>query len=228
MHLRPGGIAGNGKRLAAGGADLVVGRHCKLEDHMRALVEDATEMAGMVASGLRSAEADINSDPCGPQFGVPLPGNFRVGILDGRYDAGNARCDHRIHARRRLANMRTGLERHVKRGATRGLARAPQRLRLGVRPAAWLSPATPDDDAIPHDDSAHGRIGPGASLPAPAERQRQLHVALVGRLGIPDFLRELVFQDTEDHLRIVASRLSSSPWSSPSTVSKSLASRKLR
>ena len=41
-------------------------------------------------------------------------------------------------------------------------------------------------------------------------------------------VRELVFQDTEDHLRIVASRLSSSPSSSPSTVLKSLASRKLR
>ena len=41
-------------------------------------------------------------------------------------------------------------------------------------------------------------------------------------------LRELVFQNAEDHLRNVATRASSSPESSPSTVSKSLASRKLR
>ena len=77
-------------------------------------------------------------------------------------------------------------------------------------------------------DRPDGRIRPGAPLPAPSERQRQLHKALVGGLKIPDFLRVLVFQDAEDHLRNVASRASSSPESSPSTASKSLASRKLR
>src|SRR5438445_11273339 len=124
--------------------------------------------------------------------------------------------------------MRAGLEGHIKRGAACSLTRAPQRLRLRMRPAARLGPAASDDDAILHDDCANGRIRPGAALPAPAERQRQLHVALVGGLGIPDLLGELVFQNAEDHLRIVASRLSSSPESSPSTVSKSFASRKLR
>ena len=41
-------------------------------------------------------------------------------------------------------------------------------------------------------------------------------------------LRELVFQNPEDHFRNKAGRASSSPESSPSTASKSLSSRKLR
>src|SRR5437016_3826908 len=124
--------------------------------------------------------------------------------------------------------MRTRLQRHIERGPARRLACAPQRLGLGMRPAAGLGPAAADNDAVLHHDRAYGRIGPGASLPAATERQRQLHGTQVGGFGVAECLPELVFQDTEDHFRIAASRLSSSPVSSPSTASKSLASRKLR
>ena len=128
--------------------------------------------------------------------------------------------------------MRTGLQRHVERGAARGLAGPPERLGLGMRPAAWLGPAAADDDAVLDDDRADGRVRPGATLPAPAERERKVHKPLVRRagefLGLFGFLRVLVFQNTEDHLRNVATRASSSAESSPSTASKSLASRKLR
>ena len=171
---------------------------------------------------------DLDRDAGGAQFGVALPGHLRIGILDRRHDARNAGGNHRIGAGRRLAEMRARLQRHVERGAARGFARALKRLRLGMRTAAGLGPAAADDDAISDHDRADGRIGPGAALPAPSERQRQLHEALVGGFRIFGFLRVLVFQDAEDHLRIVASRASSSPESSPSTASKSLASRKLR
>ena len=128
--------------------------------------------------------------------------------------------------------MRTGLERHIERGAPCGLTGTSQRLGLGMRPAAGLRPATADDDAIFDHDRADGRVRPGAPQPAPAERQRKLHEALVRSpslfLGLFGFLRVLVFQNTEDHLRNVATRASSSAESSPSTASKSLASRKLR
>src|SRR5882757_11559735 len=124
--------------------------------------------------------------------------------------------------------MRTGLQRHIQRGAARGLAGAFQGFGLGMRPSARLGPAAADDDAILDHDGADGRIGPGAALPAPAERQRQLHEALVGSFGLFGFLGVLVFQNVEDHLRNVATRASSSAESSPSTASKSLASRKLR
>ncbi len=100
--------------------------------------------------------------------------------------------------------MRAGLQRHIERGAARGLAGAPQRLGLGMRPAARLGPAAADDDAVLDHDRADGRVRPGAPEPAPAERQRQLHEALIRGFGFLGFLRVLVFQNAEDHLRNVA------------------------
>src|SRR5258707_7903922 len=123
--------------------------------------------------------------------------------------------------------MRARLQRHIERGAARGFAGLLQRLGLGMGTAAGLGPAAADDDAIFHHDRADGGIGPGAPLPAPPERQRELHEALVGGFRHFGLLRELVFQNAEDHLRNRACRASSSPQSSPSTASKSLASRKL-
>mgnify|MGYP006113272587 CR=1 FL=1 len=57
--------------------------------------------------------------------------------------------------------------------------RRTQRLRLRMRPPAGLGPAAPDDDAILDDDRADGGIRPGTALPAPAERQRKLHVTQI-------------------------------------------------
>ena len=101
-----------------------------------------------------------------------------------------------------------------------------------MRAAAGLGPAAPDDHAILDDDGADRRIGPGAPEPAAAERECELHEAQIGRpcrfLRLFGLLPELLFQNTEDHFRNVAIRGSSSPVSSSSTASKSLASRKLR
>src|SRR3954470_285100 len=124
--------------------------------------------------------------------------------------------------------MRARLQRNVERSAPCGFAGARNRLRLSMRTTARLSPAAPHDHAILHHHRADRRIGPGASLPASSQRQRELHEALVGVFRFTGFLRELVFQNAEDHLRNRASRVSSSPESSPRTASKSLASRKLR
>ncbi len=195
---------------------------------MRTLVADAPEMPGMIARGFHSPRPDIDRDAGGAQFGMALPGHFRIGILDRRHHPRNPGRDHRIGAGRRFAEMRARLQRDIERGAARGVTGARQCLGLGMGAAAGLGPAAADNDAVLDHDRADRRIGPGAALPAPAERQRQRHEALVGGLRILRFLRVLVFQDAEDHLRNVASRASSSPESSPSTVSKSLASRKLR
>src|SRR6185436_7146099 len=97
-----------------------------------------------------------------------------------------------------------------------------------MRPSARLRPAAANDHTILDDDRADGRVRPGAPQPAPAERQRELHEALIRRFGFLGSLGVLVFQNAEDHLRNVATRASSSAESSPSTASKSLASRKLR
>src|SRR6266481_6462070 len=185
-------------------------------------------MSGMIARGLSRAEPDIHSDAGGAKFCMALPGDFRIGILDRRHHARDTGGDDGVGTGRRLADMRAWLQRHIEGGAARSLAGAPERLRLGVGTAARLRPAAADNNAVLDHDRPDGRVWPGAALPAPPERQRQLHEALVSGLRFPGFLRELVFQNSEDHLRNRAIRASSSPESSPSTASKSLASRKLR
>src|ERR1700739_2946093 len=124
--------------------------------------------------------------------------------------------------------MRARLERHVERGAARGLASLLQGDRVAVRTPAGLGPAAADDDAVLDHHGANSRVRPGASEAAPSQSQRELHESAVGCFGVTRLLRQLIFQDAEDHLRIGTIRDSSSPDSSPSTASKSLASRKLR
>ena len=183
-------------------------------------------MAGVIACGFCRAEAGIDGNAGGAKFGEALPGHLRIGVLDRGHDAGNPRGNDRVGAGRRFAEMRAGLERDIEGGAARGVTCALQGPRLGMRAPTRLGPAPPDNDAIFHHDRTDGRIGPRTAEPAPPERKRKLHETPVGVLRGLCLSGELIFQDTEDHLRIVASRVSSS--SSPSTVSKSLASRKLR
>src|SRR6202051_2441342 len=94
--------------------------------------------------------------------------------------------------------------------------------------AARLRPAAPEDDTVLDHDGADGGIGPGASQPPLSGRQRKLHGAPVYFLGRHRFLPEPLFQGAGDHWPTAATRASPSPESSPSTASKSLASRKLR
>ncbi len=195
---------------------------------MRTLVADAPEMSGVIVRGFRRAQPDIDGDAGGAKPGVPLPGHFGIGILDRRYHPRDARGDNGVGAGRRLADMRARLQRHIERGAAGGLAGARQRLGLGMGTSAGLRPSAAHDNAVLDHHRADRGIGPGASLPAPAQRQRQLHETLVGSFRHFGLLRVLVFQNAEDHLRSVASRAASSAESSPSTASKSFASRKLR
>ena len=195
---------------------------------MRALVADPPEMAGVIVSSFRATQAHIDHDSGRAQLGMALPRHLRIRILDRRRHARDAGGDYRVDAGRRFAEMRTGLQRYIERGATRGLAGALQGFGFGMGPPARLGPAAADDDAILDHDRADRGIRPGAALPAPAERQCELHEALVGGFGLFGFRGVLVFQNAEDHLRNVAIRPSSSAESSPSTASKSLASRKLR
>ncbi len=226
MHARLRDVASDVNRPVAGCRDLVVGGCRELQDHVRALVADAPDMAGVIMRCLSCAEADIDGDAGGAKSCKALSRDFRIGILDRGHHARNPCGNDGVGAGRRLAEMRARLERHIERGAARGITGAFERLGLGMRTAACLRPTAADNDALLHHDRANGRIGPCTPQPAPPERQRQLHETPVGFLRCLTFLCELILQDAEDHLRIVASRVSSS--SSPSTVSKSLASRKLR
>src|ERR1700729_1890848 len=122
--------------------------------------------------------------------------------------------------------MRAWLERHIKRGTARRTTGLRQRDRLGMGTAARLRPASADDDAILNHHGADGGIGMRAPQAAPAKRQRERHETPVSRFRFRIALPRMLAG--EDHLRNKAIRASSSPESSPSTASKSLASRKLR
>ncbi len=148
---------------------------------MGAMLADAPEMTGMRACGFRRHEPDIDLDTGVAQFRVALPRDFRIRILDRRHHALDARGNHGIGARRRLPDMRTGLERHIKRGAARRRSGLCERDRLRMRTATRLGPAAPDNDAVLDDDRADSRVRPGASEAAPAERQRQVHKAAIRR-----------------------------------------------
>src|ERR1700687_2711048 len=138
---------------------------------MGTLVADAPEVSGVVARGLKRAESDIDRDAGGAKFCMALPGNFRIRILDRRHHARDAGGDDGVGAGRRLADMRAGLQRHVERGAARGLAGALERLGLRAEAPAGLRPYATYDVAVLDNDSADGGIRPGPPLPAPTPRQ---------------------------------------------------------
>ena len=195
MHARLGGFARIATGLRPAAPILSSLDTASLRITCGTLVADPPEVSGMVARSLERAEPDIDRDAGGAKSGMALPDHFGIGILDRRHHAGNASGNDGVGARRRLADMRAWLQRHIKRGAARGLAGALERLRLGMGTAARLRPAAPDDDAVLDHDRADGGIGPGAALPAPPERQRKLHEALVGgfrrprifaRTGLPE------------------------------------------
>ena len=118
-----------------------------------------------------------------------------------------------------------GSKRHVEGGAAGRGAGARQRLRLRMGAAAGLRPAAPDDHRTialrAHHHGADRGVGPGAPEPAAAEPQGERHE-----------MKVVVRSDAGhrgSHLRAAAGGFpSSSPDNSPSTASKSLASRKFR
>ena len=89
--------------------------------------------------------------------------------------------------------MRAGLERHIESRTARGLTGLFDGFGLRMRPPTRLRPAAANDHAIFDEDRADRGIGPGASQPAPAERERQRHEAGVFRamIGIAQWVQLL-------------------------------------
>ena len=151
-------------------------------------VAHPAEMAGMGAPRLRFAQADLDREAVGAQPRMALPRHLRIGILDRRDHPRNPRGDDGVGARRRLAVMGAGFERHIERRPAGAGAGARQRLDLRMGTPARLRPAAADDHRriaglIDHDGADRG-IGPGVAEPAAAEREREVHEALVQPLVV--------------------------------------------
>src|ERR1700722_7391450 len=124
----------------------------------------------------------------GPQPRMALTGDLRIGVRDGRDHPRDPRGDDGVGARWRLAVMGAGFERHIERRPAGAGTCARQGLDLGMGAPARLRPAAADDHRnvgrlIDH-DGADGGIGPGIAEPAPAEREREVHEALVKPLVV--------------------------------------------
>ncbi len=228
MHPRPDHVSRDRHRAVAGSADLVVGGDRQLEQHMRTLVADTAEMTGMVPRRLLRAQPDINSDARRAQPCVPLPPTSGLGssiadttrampaaITASAQGGERPKCEHGSSVTYSVAPRAASPARRSASGSACG------------RPPACVQPRPTMTPSLTTTAPTAG-LRPGAALPAPAERQRELHEPQIGGFRLLGLCGELVFQDAEDHLRNCAMRGSSSLVSSPSNASKSLASRKLR
>jgi hypothetical protein len=117
----------------------------------------------MRAARFVGAKANFNGNALAAQALMPLPGDFRIGIFDGGNDTLDAGLDDGVGARRRLAVMRTWLQRHIERRAMRGALRLLERLDFGMRTAAGLSPAA----TTPSFTITAPTAGLGQVLPSP-------------------------------------------------------------
>ena len=80
------------------------------------------QVAGHGAPGFLLQDADRDLDIGVGQDFQTATRDTRIGIGDGNHDAGDARCDDRIGAGRRLSMMRARFERDIGRGSPRLLA----------------------------------------------------------------------------------------------------------
>ncbi len=166
--------------LAGDGRGLAVEALGDLQRDQRPARPQAQEEAGIEAGRLLLQDTGRDLDAGLPQHGEALAADARIGVLDRRDDARDAGRDQCIGAGRRLAQMRTGLQRHIGGGAPRRLARLRQRHGLGMRPPARLCPTASQHPAfIGNDDAAHRRIGRRAAQSPRRQRERVAHMLTV-------------------------------------------------
>jgi len=188
-------LAGDGKARRAGTSDHAVGGCRELQLDVRAALQHAGEMAGMVAPRRFCANAGGDRDAGGGETGMAVAADARIGILDGADDAGDAGRDEGVGAGPSAAVMRTGLKGDVAGGAAGEFPGLGKGQRFAVRAAALGGPAAADDQrsgrGVAHDDGTDGGIGPGLAEIAPADGERRTHEATVA-VGIDhDRLRGL-------------------------------------
>ena len=105
----------------------------------RAAFPDPQQEAGVDLGRLGGPLSDLDGKAGRRQPCVPLPLHPRIGILERRHDALDARRHQRVHTGRRAAVMRTGFQGDIGRGALQrltGLRGLGDRIGFGVRAAA--------------------------------------------------------------------------------------------
>ncbi|VTM86327.1 Uncharacterised protein [Raoultella ornithinolytica] len=121
--------------------------------------------------------ADVNSFLL--QAIQAAPGHLRVRVLHGGHDAGNARGNQRVAARRRSAVMTAGFQRHIGSGAPGFFAGHAQRMNFRMRLAGTIVKTFADNLAVLDDHTADIRIGMGRKAPALRQLKRSRHVHFI-------------------------------------------------
>ena len=142
-------LAGQPLALPGPGRDPAVLRGRELERDERPVGALLQEKAGVQRLGLGPQQAEFDLDARLAQLGDALAVDPAIGAERCRDHPADAGLDQGHGAGRRPAVVGAGLEADVDGGAERRGARAPQRLGLGMRPAARLGPAAADDPAWP-------------------------------------------------------------------------------
>jgi hypothetical protein len=182
-----GARAGDPLRVPGRGGDLPVERHGGLEE------DPGPPRAGVLAEGLvQRAGAvgevpvgDLDLDPLVTQDPQAATRGLRARVVGGDDHAPDPGGDDRLRARRGLARVGAGLERHVHRRPGRGLlTRGADGLHLGVRAAVGAVPALAEKAAVGRaDDGADERVRRDAAAPLLRELDRPgempaIHVAV--------------------------------------------------
>ena len=174
VRARTAGLAGDPLRVAGVGGDLAVERHRRLEQHPRAAGARvlAERLVGQprAARQLVAGVGDADLDALVAQDPQTAAARLLGRVVGADHDAREPGRDDRVGARRRLALVAAGLERHVERRAVRGRRRRRRdRLDLGVRAAVGAVPALAQDHAVARDDRAHDRVGLHVAQPVVGE-----------------------------------------------------------
>ena len=107
---------------------------------------------------------------------MPTPGHARIGIGQRGDNPRHPRRDQRLGARRGLAMMRAGLQRHIGHRPPRARPRLLQSHGFGMGPPAPLRPAPAQHHTLFHNHTAYRRIGPDRPKAPRAKAQGMGHV----------------------------------------------------
>ncbi|AHI68002.1 hypothetical protein BTL_4016 [Burkholderia thailandensis H0587] len=156
-----------------------VDRQAERRARPRPAAFDPAEKTDVQLARLRLQQALLDDDARVGQARGSAPRDLLERIARGDHDARDARRDERVRARRRPAEVRAGLERHVRGCAARAFARFAQRVHFRVRFARAAVPARAERLGAARDHAADARVRMRRVKPLFGEPQRMGHVHAV-------------------------------------------------
>jgi len=181
LHIRARRCAGDPLRRAIGQSGASVQTHRQLDANPWPAALDAAEETAVEFARSVAHQAGLHGNASAEQSAQAFAGNPGIRIVARCNDSCDARRDQRVGARRRAAEVRARLQRHVDRRSARARAGVAQRKNFGMRFARALVPAFADDGFSVGNDAADARIRLCAVQAAFGQAQRARHVDVVRR-----------------------------------------------